>query len=178
LSKQERALEHIVARCVDAHPDCGIRLQGSVARGDERESSDIDLTVVIPRSALVRENELLSADNHWRMRLVHDEATGVKLDINWVGAEELLELVAERGAIAWYMFKNGKTLRDPAGLVARCATAISAWFEARPAVLEAWDRQQTAVEAFKRDPSRPLEFPTQPAFLRHLVANPPFGAAR
>jgi hypothetical protein len=114
-ANQRAALPRVIARCVEAHPACGIRLQGSVARGDERVDSDIDMTVVVPGDALLRDNELLSTGNHWSMRLVQDETTGVTLNINWVCADELLELVKHRGAAAWYMFLKGSTLRDPAG---------------------------------------------------------------
>ena len=168
MSKQRQALPHLIARCADAHPGCGIRLQGSVARGHERVDSDIDITIVVPGSGLVRANELLSEDKHWRMRLVHDETTAMKLDINWVGVDELLALVEKRGAAAWYMFLTGSTLRDPAGVVGLCHAAIARWFQARPAVLEAWNRQQAAVEARKANRTSTLEFPTQPAFLNYL----------
>src|SRR6185503_14723479 len=89
VSRQLQALPHLTARCVEAHPDCGIRLQGSVARGQERLDSDIDLIIVVPEGGLQRPNELLCADNHWSMQLVHDAPTGMKLDINWVTAPEL-----------------------------------------------------------------------------------------
>jgi predicted nucleotidyltransferase len=165
VSRQTEALPHLVARCVEAHPDCGIRLQGSVARGAERADSDIDLTVVVPGNALVRESDLLSQNNHWRMQLVQDQTSGLRLDINWVGVDELLDLIAERGAVAWFMFFSGTTLRDPSGVVARCETAVATWFQSHPEILTVWNRQQKAVDAFKSDRSIGLEFATQPAFL-------------
>jgi hypothetical protein len=102
------------------------------------------------------------------MVLVHDETTGATLNINWVGADELLELVKQRGAASWYMFFRGSTLRDPAGVAGLCEVAIAGWFHANPVVLDAWNRQQAAVEAFKKQRARALEIPTQPAFLRYL----------
>lgn len=169
MSAPREALEQLLSRCVDAHPECGVRLQGSLARNTERVDSDIDLTVVVPAGGLMRENELLAAANHWVMQLVEHQATGTRVDINWVTAPELLDLIARRGASAWYMFFRGTTLRDPLGLVASCESAIAGWFEAQPAVLQAWDEQQAKVEAFKRARTGPLEFPTQPAFLQHLA---------
>jgi hypothetical protein len=96
--------------------------------------------VVIPGDTLVRENDLLWTDNHWGMRLVHDRISGLKLDINWVGVEELHSLVAKRGAAAWFMFHTGSTLCDPKGVVARCETVIASWLDANPRVLAAWHR--------------------------------------
>jgi hypothetical protein len=92
----------------------------------------------------------------------------MKLDINWVGVDDLLDLIDKRGAAAWYMFLRGNMLRDPAGVVGLCETAITLWFQAHPEVLEAWNRQQAAVESFKADRTGTLEFPTQPAFLNYL----------
>jgi hypothetical protein len=112
------------------------------------------------------------------MRLVQDETTGVTLNINWVCANELLELVKHTGAAAWYMFLKGRTLRDPAGVVAVCEAAIAGWFQATPAILEAWNRQQVAVETFKRKLAPALEFPTQPAFLKHLDSTMLLGRRR
>jgi predicted nucleotidyltransferase len=168
MSKQRDALAHLISRCVDAHPDCGIRLQGSVARGEERADSDVDLTVVVPSAGLIRENELLFADNHWRMRRIIDPFTQVSIDVNWIGVSELLDSVEAHGASAWYMFFKGNTLRDPRGVVELSAETISSWFLGHPRVLDAWNRQQVAVENFKKDPNLPLQFPTQPEFLRHL----------
>ena len=41
-------------------------------------------------SSRVRENELLSNDNHWRMQLIHDKTTATKLDVNWVVSTNFL----------------------------------------------------------------------------------------
>jgi hypothetical protein len=124
--------------------------------------------VLVPAGGLIRENELLFSANHWQMSRVHEPVTDVDLDINWVTVPELLDIVATRGAAAWFMFMKGSTLRDPTGLIGPCEAAIGSWFRARPAVLMAWQQQQAAVQAFKRDPSTPLVFRTQPAFLKHL----------
>ena len=66
------------------------------------------------------------------------------------------------------MFLTGTTLRDPVGVIELCHAAIARWFEARPAVFDAWNRQQAAVEAQKANRAETLEFPTQPAFLNYL----------
>ena len=99
------------------------------------------------------------------MRPVHESISRLGVDINWIGVEELLELIAQRSAIAWFMLLTGVTVRDPKG---RAESAVAAWFDATPVVLNAWQDQQRDVEAFKNRRS-PLEFATQSAFVEHLV---------
>ena len=142
-------------------------LQGSVAREEEREDSDLDVTVVRPDGVVPRLNEVLSAENHGPMTRIRVQ--GVDVDVNWLFASELLERVRTRGAVDWFMFHEGVPVHDPEGLAARCQAAIREWFAARPEILAAWRRQQAAVERRKRDPSAPLAFATQPEFCAHLA---------
>jgi hypothetical protein len=166
MSRQSEALPSIVAGCVAVDPACGVMLQGSVARGCEREDSDVDVTVVTSDREDLAFNEILNPGNHGAMtRVVVD---GVNVDINWIRASELLEQGAARGFAGWWMFRHGRPVQDPEGLAARCQAEIVAWFESQPAVAAAWARQQELLEAHKRDRSRELEFPTFGAFHAHV----------
>ena len=172
MSKQQAALDYVVELCRQADPDCGIRLQGSVARGQEQPDSDIDLTVVLSQEGPRRFNRIIREDNHFGMRLIPVEECGVQLDINWLRVDELLGIVRDRGAFDWWMFHQGRTIHDPAGLAKRCQDAMAEWFERHPAVAEAWRRQEQEVQRHKQDASHPLAYANQPAFCAYLRSLP------
>jgi predicted nucleotidyltransferase len=168
VSKQRAALEHLIERCRQADPNCGVLLQGSVARGDERPESDIDLTVVLSISEPLAYNEVIARENRYGMIRIHLDEWDVDVDVNWLTADELLEIVRTRGATDWWMFYRGAAVHDPAGHAGRCHEAISNWFDRNPNVADAWSLQQAEVEKRKLDPGHPIRFETQPAFCAHL----------
>lgn len=168
-TRQRRALEQLIARCREVDPSCGIQLQGSVSRGEEREDSDVDLTVLLTLAELPRENALLNATNRGRMIRTRDEALGLNVDVNWLSEQELIERVDRHGALDWYMFLVGETVHDPAGAVARCRARIARWYDDHPRALRAWQQQHVELSRRRRDPTHPLEFETQPAFVAHLI---------
>jgi hypothetical protein len=128
----------------------------------------VDLTVVLNNPENMKYNEIITEGNHGPMIRVHLEAFDVNVDVNWLSASELRAHVAEHGAADWYMFLNGKAIHDPRDIAKDCRNEIRGWFEAHPQIFEAWERQQAEVEKRKRNPEYPLEFPTQPGFLKHL----------
>lgn len=172
MTNQRAALDYLVQLCREADPDCGVRLQGSVARGQERADSDIDLTVILSPAGPHQFNRLIREDNHYGMRVIPVEECGVTLDINWLRVDELLRIVRDRGAGDWWMFYQGQTIHDPAGLAERCQDAIAEWFERNPAITEAWRRQQQEIQRHKQDPDYPLAFANQPAFSAYLRTLP------
>jgi predicted nucleotidyltransferase len=168
MTRQRAALEFVIGKCREVDPECGIQLQGSVARGEERPDSDIDLTVVTSRADGLPFNEFISRENHFAMTRVRLEKHDVDVDINWLSVDELVDLVKTHGASDWWMFYRGTPVHDPGGSARRCHRTISEWFDRNPSVAEAWNRQQAEVEKHKKNPEHALRFSTQPAFCAHL----------
>ena len=168
MGRHREALGALVAKCAEADPDCGVQLQGSVARGDERPDSDIDITVVLSRPEPLVFNEIIARENHFGMTRARLDPFGVDVDVNWLSATELLETVESQGAVGWWMFYRGTPIHDPKGLAKRCHEAISDWFGANPGIAAEWEKQQAEVERHKRDPRHVLRHPAQPEFCAHL----------
>jgi predicted nucleotidyltransferase len=169
MSKQQDALPFLVQRCSSVDPNCGIQLQGSLARGTERDDSDVDLTVVLdPAAPAPRFNEFLNPQNHGGMIRVWVDRFGVNVDINWIYESDLVALSHTSAALGWYMFAIGRPLYDPQNRAQRCQDSLRKWFDAHPEILRAWEAQQVAVNRHKHEPGHALEFPTQPAFCAHL----------
>jgi predicted nucleotidyltransferase len=168
MTKQARSVEFLVERCREVDPDCGIQLQGSVARGEERPDSDVDLTVILTVGSLASTNDLIHKNNHMSGSLVHVKECLVDVDINWIREAELAELVRARGAFDWFMFLVGTSVHDPVGAAERSHGLIKNWFDRNPAVLEAWKSQQLEVGRGKREEGHLLQFDTQPKFCEYL----------
>lgn len=169
MGKQRDALETLVAKCAAADPDCGVQLQGSVARGDERPDSDIDITVVLSRPEPLVFNEIITRGNHFGMTRARLDPFEVDVDVNWLTQSELLDIIERYGAVGWWMFYRGTPIHDPTGLAKKCQEAISGWFEAHPGIAAEWERQQAEVELRKKDPRHVLRHPTQPGFCAYLT---------
>lgn len=87
-----RARADAIERIVEAHGGCNVRVFGSVARGEARPGSDVDLLIdVEPGTGLVElgameddlEHELgrrvdVVTSGHGRMRHIHDEAVPLR----------------------------------------------------------------------------------------------------
>ena len=168
MSKQKNALDYLITKCCAADPDCGIQLQGSVARGEEHPDSDIDLTIVLSQCEPREYNELITKENHYSMTRVYIDKHDVNVDINWLHAEELVDIVTNMGASDWWMFLRGIPIHDPIGLAEHCQQTISHWFDENPSVASAWKLHQTEVEKHKRNPECELQFSNQPEFCEHL----------
>jgi len=170
MCKHQDVLPIVVAKIVEADPDCGIVVQGSVAEGSERPDSDLDLFVVCSTSQPAW-NDLIQQDNCGRMR-IKGPVEGIELDIGWQEVEKLASTVKQNGAAGWWMLSQGAITRDPAGHARRCQTLMRDWFATHPHVTAAWAKQQEEVRKRKRDPNYPLEYPTFQEFYRHLREAP------
>lgn len=168
MTKQARSVEFLVERCREVDPNCGVQLQGSVARGGERPDSDVDLTVILTVEAVRSPNELIHAHNHVAMSRVYVKEHAVDVDVNWIREDELRALIQSRGAFEWFMFLTGRSVHDPVGAAERSHDLIKSWFDRNRSALEAWQHQQREVEYAKREKGHPLDFETQPAFCAHL----------
>lgn len=171
MSKQQDTLPYLIQRCCEVDPNCGVQLQGSVARGVEREDSDIDLCIVIdPSGRELRFNEFLNDANHGAQIRVVAEPTGVNVDINWIYVPDLIEISQSSLAIWWHMFAFGRPIHDPLGIAKRCQDHLRAWYDKHPGIVQEWDKQQVEWDRRKIDPAYKLEFPTQYEFCRHLTS--------
>jgi len=138
MSKQQDALPYLVSRCCEVDSSCGNQLQGSVARGEERPESDIDLAVVFDDSiSAPKFNELLIENNRGVQIRVLLEPYDVNVDINWVYEGDLLAISQSPSALAWYMFAFGRAIHDSKRRAQRCQDALQKWFESHPQILSA-----------------------------------------
>lgn len=149
-------------------PDCSILLVGSLARGEEREDSDIDLHVCLSREPEHR-NDLIGEHNYQHMH-VCTERQGIKIDIGWRLLDSL-EREWSRPNVHYY-FMIGKSIRDPSGGQARWLDIQRRWLDQRPWLEEIWEHQLQEMSRHKKDPSHPLRFKEQEfyAYLSQLVA--------
>ncbi len=168
MNRQQRALPYLISKCCEIDPNCGIQLQGSVARGEEQPESDIDLTVILRDITDIRYNELITPDNHPGMIRVYHAEFDVNIDINWEFASRLNVSLTTHGAAGWYIFSQGRPIYDPLGLAKQCQNQMLLWFNAHSSIAQAWEKQHNEVHKQKKNPHHKLEFPTFADFHSHL----------
>ena len=166
MSKHQDLLDELTHEIVKADPDCGVVLQGSVADGCERPDSDIDLFVVCSTTN-PNLNDYIQSDNRGNMK-AKGPTEGIVVDIGWEYCEALAGTIQKNGAAGWFMFSQGRIVRDPKGLARRCQDAMHAWFKAHPTIAQAWAKQHEDVRRRKTDPSHPLAYPTFHDFFAHV----------
>ena len=169
-------LAAVVDELVAMDPDCSILLAGSLARGEEREDSDIDLHVCLSRKP-EQFTDLIGEHNYQRWH-VCAEREGIKIDVGW----RLLDRLEREwsGPLVHYYMLVGQSIRDPTGGQARWLAAQRRWLDQRPWLEEVWARQLEEVSRHKKDPSYPLRFNEREFYdyLRELVAQRESGTSQ
>jgi len=168
MTKHREILPRLVDVIATADPDCGIMLQGSVAAGCERPTSDFDFYVIVRNADTVAFNRFITPQNQGGMKLVDSRFEGIAVNIGWSGVEGVLRSVEQEGAGGSWMFYCGEIVHDPKGLAKRCWDAMDHWFQKHPRILHAWREQQEEVRRAKAEPAYALRFPTFADFYRHM----------
>jgi hypothetical protein len=114
------------------HDECAIVLIGSVARGEERPESDLDLNIFLPDDDGVSQpSPYIDGDNRWQLKIKRD-VNGIRIDIAWETYERLAEHLQGDGAADCWPFSNGKILHDPRRMVEPCLANARKWFDEHP----------------------------------------------
>ena len=168
----QEVLAEIVAEIIALDAHCSILLRGSVATGEERPDSDIDLFVSFSEEP-PNTSPLITSDNRNRMRVLKERRGGIKIDIGWNLIRDLPDHIPDTHHGGFYhAMKEGRILRDPSGALAADHEMRRRWLEAHPWVVEEWERQLVEMKRHKKDRSYPLKYQEQEfyAHLRELAA--------
>jgi len=131
MREHRQILASVIDEIIAMDPDCSILLVGSLARGEERDDSDIDLHVCMSREPECF-NDLIGEHNYEHMH-VCTERNGVKIDIGWRLLDKLeREWTQPIPVGVHYYFMVGKCIRDPSGGQTRWLSIQWRWLEERP----------------------------------------------
>jgi len=152
---------------------CGIRtgliLGGSVRRGCERPDSDLDFFAVgepgldeaLPGFAVVSEKN--------GCRVLESREADFTVHIAYWTTDSL-ERVLHTVPYMLYPLLDGEVVHDPGGLAARYRYQIRRYFDARPGLKRAWERQLDDLRRFRGGEIKSLAFPQWSDFIRHIEA--------
>jgi len=172
MNKHRQVLAAITGELTKLDPGCSILLAGSMASGEEREDSDIDIFVFFSREPDPQcFNDLIAEDNRARWH-VYTEREGIPVDIGWKLLDSLPDHIPDDAEMAPYPVVHWKIMRDPSGKVERWIEAVRHWLDHNAWVKEVWGKQLAEMRRHKRDPSYPLQYDEKEfhAYLRTLVA--------
>lgn len=110
------------------HDECAIVLIGSIANGNERPESDLDLNIFLPDDdEALNVSPYISNDNRWQLK-VKREVHGIRIDVAWETYQGLERHLRDGPADCW-PFSNGKILHDPSRRIEPCLTIARTWFD-------------------------------------------------
>ena len=129
-------LRDLVEDIKSYHNECAIVLIGSVARGQERPESDLDLNIFFPDDDVTcHASPYVDTDNKWQLKM-KCKVQGVRIDVAWETYQGLEERLQGDGPIHCWPFSNGKILHDPSGMVEPCLTVARTWFHRHADIAE------------------------------------------
>lgn len=174
MSKHRAILPRIVADLAQRLPRCAILLTGSVADGQEVETSDIDLLVCVPYLAATDPAGGRVAFQNDQAKVIdaHQAAyDGIAVTLNCLTFATLRQ-AADRPWI-WYLLAHAPILHDPHGTVAAARQPLLRWFHDHPDIAALWSRQvadyRQSKRAAQRGENQPaIRFPMWQDFVRHV----------
>ena len=129
-------LPELVEDIKSYHDECAIALIGSVARGQQRPESDLDLNIFVPDDDVnCYKSPYIDKDNKWQLKM-KCHVQGVRIDVAWETYQGLENHLRGDGPIHCWPFSNGKIFHDPSGTVARCLTVAQRWFQEHADIAE------------------------------------------
>ncbi|MCA9247191.1 MAG: nucleotidyltransferase domain-containing protein [Planctomycetales bacterium] len=146
----QELLPGLVRKCAAIHPECAVVLIGSVARGAEREGSDIDLQLLFPGDERpVGASTYVADDNRWQLQL-KEQVEGVRIDVAWETEHALWQRLRSDEAISCWPLSRGTILHDPADIARPCLELARQWFAERPEIAARFEQQYTAAKRQQR----------------------------
>lgn len=151
MSKQRDILSDVLGIVLRHCPECAVFLSGSVAFGNERPDSDIDLGAIMPDVSAAHYPGGQVRDENEGFKLVDASFDNVSLEIIYLTPGHFQELLVHK---PWrgYKFLFVEILHDPMGLIQSWKDRIAPWFEDHSDVVELWE--QWLVEHADRQMSR------------------------
>jgi len=167
MSTQREAIPTVIAQAAGTGVDTGLILGGSVRHGYERPDSDLDFFAVAAAGfeQALRGFSLLSEKNGCRLLETRQYDFPVHIAC-W--SVESLNGVLHTIPYMTYPLLDGEPVYDPVGLASRYLDRIRAYFDARPALRQAWAGQLEDIRSFKTGQLARLAFPAWSDFIRHI----------
>ena len=127
--KHSEVAEGIVDRYRGDENVVGVYFFGSMATGEVREDSDIDVEVVF------REREK-------DYELVNERIEGIDIDLSCFSLEGFLKEFYEKTHRAYSILGKNKIVYDPEGVLKKAFAHVEKYFEENPKMREFWEEKE------------------------------------
>lgn len=123
----QKIVNEIVEEYTKDKSTLAITLFGSLARGEEREDSDVDI-------------EIISEDaEKWELKQ-DEERYGIKIDLEICPKKHLLHQF-EKYPYLCHDYLNQKIIYDPKGFMKDLKKKLKTYFDKHPEVVEFWEKK-------------------------------------
>ncbi len=133
---QEEIAEEVVEELKKDPSVVGIEIAGSLAKGDIRPDSDIDLGVISE-----------SIETH---QFVEEYRRGIKIDMSFEPLSILLQSV-DTHPFLLYTFILSRIAYDPKGILRQIHVRLEDYFENHPEIVEFWEDKLGQLKAAKME---------------------------
>ncbi|MEQ8786292.1 MAG: nucleotidyltransferase domain-containing protein [Pirellulaceae bacterium] len=126
---------------------CSVVLIGSVARGEQRTRSDLDLNLIFPGDECpLGRHPYVAEDNRWQLQ-VKDQIEGVRIDVAWETEHALLGRLRGDDVVNCRPFSQGRVLHDPGGIATTCLDMVKTWFAEHPEIASRFEASLAETKA-------------------------------
>lgn len=146
MSVYQSVLPDLVEHLTSFHDECAIVLIGSVAGGQERPDSDLDLNLFFPDDDdTYLASPYIDSGNRWQLSM-KPTFHGIRIDVAWETYGGLKERLEGDGPIHCWPFSNGKILHDPSGAIEPCMAVARRWFREHADVAQRIEAEYTEAK--------------------------------
>ena len=167
MSKQREAIPDIVKIVSDCDVDIGLILGGSVGRGCEREHSDLDFFAIAEAAKYPSLPGFTIGSEKKGARVLENNERGFPVHVA-MWTTETLDDTLTRLPHMTYPLLAGEVVYDPAGTAERYLGYIRKYFDSRPRIKQAWERQLNDLRDFKAGKLEHAGFPQWSDFIRYI----------
>ena len=166
-SRQRQAVPEIIQRIAECEVETGLMLGGSVACGRAQHDSDLDFFAIGAPGLdkALHEFHLISEKNG--CKLLELKRGAFPIHIAYWTTESMNQVLRDIPYMT-YPLLAADIVHDPTGVAGRYQAKIRHYFEERPDITNAWQRQLEDLWRFKEGELQTLAFPAWSDFMKHI----------
>lgn len=140
MSKQREVLPAVLTTIIAQAPNAAVYLSGSVALGNERPDSDLDLYAIVPDVKVVNYPDGTMETDEEGYKAFSAEYEGVSLEIRFLTPAFFVGHLQNKPWRGYKVPLKAEILADPYGFLQSWKDRVSPWFRDHPEAVALWEQ--------------------------------------